>query len=64
MSAIPNVRRWIVNYWRNGKCVRTEKVDTINKDFARYMATQQSGYFYDWDKRTVSLAPYQRRINA
>jgi hypothetical protein len=53
---IPKVRRWIVNYWRDGKCWHTEKVDTVNKRFARWIAAEQSDYAgIKSDKITVSL---------
>lgn len=54
---IPQVRRWLVNYWRDGKVIHSVKVDTINKDFAKWMAHEQVGWGVLWncDKRTVSL---------
>lgn len=63
---IPPVRRWIVNYWRNGRVFHTVKVETINKRFAGWLANDAClavGKLsaLTADKRTVSLSKYQER---
>lgn len=56
---IPHVRRWLVNYWRDGKVVASDKVDAPTKflaalnirfDYAHWKRIPDGG----WDKRTIT----------
>lgn len=41
MRGIPPVRRWRVRYWLNDTLLAEIVVETINKEFARWMAGER-----------------------
>lgn len=61
MSRIPPVRSWRVKFFRGGKKICDVVVDTINKDFARYVANRENGYpSLNCERITVSLVKGKR----
>lgn len=53
---IPRVRTWRVRLWRNGVAFKEIHIDTINKQFARWLAAEREIRAWSQaDKVTVSL---------
>ena len=53
--AIPSARRWLVNYWRDGRVIRSLKVDAPTKFLAKLVLHETYGWApIDWERVTIT----------